>query len=202
MPNENSPNRPPVVNAVPASAGQGLARTPSLRQTRLARKPANRMSSSFTAADVEGGDDDDTKSANSQLIAELKERVLRAEQKSEQYQKQLEVMQQRLEDSAAEQTTAEERDYQRQTDNDRLRAEVKDSTRQYRELEVAYDTDRNNLLQERERQADRVIDLEAKINRLTEALRTRGTDRMIASRSGKLPPPVSRKLLINCSQEI
>jgi chromosome segregation ATPase len=183
-PNENSPNRPPVASAVPASTGQGLARTPSLRQTRLARKPTNRMSNSFAPPETEP-DDEETKSANAQLIADLKEQVHRAETASEQYRKQLEVMQKRLDDAAGEQTTSEERDYQRQTEIDRLRVEYKDSIRQYRELELAYDADKNTFLNERERQVNKEADLEAKISRLTATLRARDADRVSASRSGK-----------------
>ncbi|KEF59633.1 uncharacterized protein A1O9_04479 [Exophiala aquamarina CBS 119918] len=182
-PNENTPSRPPVASAVPATTGQGLARTPSLRQTRLARKPTNRMSNSFASPESEP-DNEETKAANAQLIADLKEQVHRAEQASDQYRKQLEVMQKRLDDAAGEQTTSEERDYQRQTEIDRLRVEYKDSIRQYRELEIAYDADKNTFLHERERQVNKEADLEAKISRLTATLRARDADRVSASRSG------------------
>lgn len=142
------------------------------------------MSNSFAPPETEP-DDEETKSANAQLIADLKEQVHRAEQASDQYRKQLEVMQKRLDDAAGEQTTSEERDYQRQTEIDRLRVEYKDSIRQYRELEAAYDADKNTFLHERERQANKEADLEAKISRLTAALRARDADRVSASRSGK-----------------
>ena len=142
------------------------------------------MSNSFTAPDLET-EDEETKSANAQLIADLKEQVQRAEQASEQYRKQLEVMQKRLDDAATEQTTAEERDYQRQTEIDHLRVQAKDSVRQYRELQLAYEADKNTFDQERERQASKEADLEGKIRKLAEALRTRGADRITASRSGK-----------------
>lgn len=142
------------------------------------------MSNSFASPETEP-DDEETRSANSQLIADLKEQVHRAEQASEQYRKQLEVMQKRLDDAAGDQTTSEERDYQRQNEIDRLRVEYKDSMRQYRELELAYDADKNTFLHERERQANKEVELEAKIGRLTAALRARQSDRASASRSGK-----------------
>jgi len=146
------------------------------------------MSNSFAPPDPEP-DDEETKSANAQLIADLKDQVHRAEQASDQYRKQLEVMQKRLDDAAGEQTTSEERDYQRQTEIDRLRVEYKDSIRQYRELEAAYDADKNTFLHERERQAEKEADLEAKISRLTASLRARDADRVTASRSGKQEAP-------------
>lgn len=131
-------------------------------------------------------EEDESKSANAQLIADLKEQVQRAEQASEQYQKQLEIMQQRLDEAAAEQTSAEERDFQRQTELDRLRAEIKDLNRQRRELELAYNEDKQMFLQERERQAAKEADLQGAISRLNEALRARGAERVSASRSGML----------------
>ncbi|KAI1608009.1 hypothetical protein EDD37DRAFT_614290 [Exophiala viscosa] len=178
-PNENIPRRP----SVPSATGQGLARSPSVRQTRPLRKPTVRMSNSSPAGDAET-DNEEAKSANAQLIADLKEQVDRAEQASEQYRRQLEVMQQRLDEVAAEQTTAEERDYQRQTDLDRLKAQIKDSERQYRELEVTYNEDKDTFLQERGRQARREAELQSVISRLNETLRTRSADKLTASRLG------------------
>lgn len=124
------------------------------------------------------------KSANAQLIADLQEQVQRAEQASEQYRKQLEGMQQRLDEAASEQTASEERDYQRQTELDLLRAEMKESTRQRREIELAFEEDKQVFLQVREKQANKEAELQAVIGRLNEALRTRGAERINASRSG------------------
>jgi len=186
MGENNSPSRLSG-SSVPANTGQGLARTPSLRQSRPVRKAPNRMSSSsssFAALDADM-DDEDSKASTAQLIAGLREQVQRAELASEQYRKQLEVMQKRLDDTAAEQTAAEERDYQRQTEIDRLRAEIKESIRQRRELELAYDSEKHLLLQERERQAGTEADLRSVINRLNEALRSRAAEKPGASRSGK-----------------
>ncbi|EXJ89297.1 hypothetical protein A1O3_02363 [Capronia epimyces CBS 606.96] len=182
-PSGNGPSRSPAASSVPATSGQGLARTPSIRQTRPLRKAPNRMSSSVPSATDTDAEDEEVKSANAQLIADLKEQVQRAEQASEQYRKQLEIMQRRLDETAAEQTSAEERDYQRQTELDRLRAEIKDLTRQRRELELTYNEDKQVFLEERERQAVKEADLQGVIGRLNEALRARGAERVSASRS-------------------
>ncbi|KIV90501.1 hypothetical protein PV10_07800 [Exophiala mesophila] len=183
---DKSPNRPAIGSAVPASTGQGLARTPSLRQTRLARKPTSRTSSTFVAPDSEQ-EDEETKSANAQLISGLKEQVDRAEQASEQYRKQLEIMQRRLDEAAAEQTTGEERDYKRQTEIDRLRAEIRDSARERRELESTHEHERKLFEQERERQSSRELELQDKVHRLTETLRTKGLERSSVDRVASLP---------------
>ncbi|EXJ95366.1 hypothetical protein A1O1_00487 [Capronia coronata CBS 617.96] len=179
----NSPSRSAAASTMPASSGQGLARTPSIRQTRPLRKAPSRMSTSFPSSVEPEVEDDESKSVNAQLIADLKEQVQRAEQASEQYRKQLEMMQQRLDEAAAEQTSAEERDYQRQSELDRLKAEIKDLNRQRRELELAYSEDKQTFLHERERQAGKEADLQCVISRLNEALRTRSAERISASRS-------------------
>ncbi|KIW44663.1 uncharacterized protein PV06_03117 [Exophiala oligosperma] len=179
--NENSPSRPGHPTSVPATTGQGLARTPSLRQQRPLRKAPTRTSTSFASAD-DGSENDEAKSANAQLISDLREQVQRAEQASESYRRQLEGMQQRLDEATAEQTTAEERDYQRQTELDRLKAALKECERQYRELKITYDEDKETFLQERERQAGKEAELQGVIGRLNETLRTRGTEKINNSR--------------------
>jgi uncharacterized protein YhaN len=179
---ESSPSRRPTANTIPTSTGQGLARNPSLRQQRPARKAISRQSNSFTDQDV---DEDEAKAANVQLISDLREQVGRAEQASEQYRKQLDVMKKRMDELDNAQTSAEERDYSRQTEIDRLKAEVKDLARQRREIEVEYEADKKLFLQEHDRRESKEKDLEAKVQRLNETLRTKGTERLIASRSGK-----------------
>ncbi|RMZ82047.1 hypothetical protein DV737_g2146, partial [Chaetothyriales sp. CBS 132003] len=139
--------------------------------------------------DANAYQDEDERSTTAQLVADLKEQVQRAEQASEQYRKHLELMQQRLDESNNDQTLAEERDFQRQTQLDRLQAEVKDAARQRRELEIAHQSETRMLLQERERQASREADLQTVINRLNETLRNKGLERLLADdQAGKMLP--------------
>ncbi|KAH0843690.1 hypothetical protein AYO21_05476 [Fonsecaea monophora] len=182
-PNDNSPNRPGVGSSVPASTGTGLARTPSLRQTRPLRKTPNRMSTSFIGSIDQDQEDEEAKSANVKLIKDLQEQVQRAEQASERYKKQLEVMQQRLDETSQAQMALEERDLQKQTERDRLKAEIRDLNRQRRELEIEHEEHQQLFLQERERQMKKEAEQQATINRLNEALRLQGTERLNASRS-------------------
>ncbi|KIX96345.1 uncharacterized protein Z520_08123 [Fonsecaea multimorphosa CBS 102226] len=186
IPNENSPSRPGVATSVPASTGTGLARTPSLRQTRPLRKTPNRMSTSFAGPVDHDQEDEEAKSANAQLIKDLQEQVQRAEQASERYKKQLEVMQQRLDEASQAQMASEERDLQKQTEVDRLKAEIRDLNRQRRELEIEQEEHQQLFLQERERQMNKEAEQQATINRLNEALRLQGTERLNASRSASM----------------
>lgn len=141
-------------------------------------------------------DDEDERNANAQLMADLKEQVQRAEQASEQYRKQLESMQQRLDDATNEQTAAEERDFQRQTELDKLRAEVKDSARQRRELEMSHDSEKRLLLQERERSTTKEAELQAVIGRLNETLRNKGIEKSNANRAGRITQSCEQHELI------
>jgi chromosome segregation ATPase len=143
-----------------------------------------RMSTSYTQDDLDQ-DDEDERNANAQLMTDLKEQVQRAEQASEQYRKQLELMQQRLDETTNEQTAAEERDFQRQTELDKLRAEIKELARQRRELTMTHDSEKRMLLQDRERSSAKEAQLQATISRLNETLRNKGIERSNASRAGK-----------------
>jgi hypothetical protein len=141
------------------------------------------MSTSFTPDELD--QDEDEKNTNAQLIAELKEQVQRAEQASEQYRKQVEDMQRRLDDATNDQTASEERDFQRQTEIDHLRAEIKESVRQRRELELAHDSEKRLLLQDRDRQSSREAELQSVIRRLNETLRNKGLEKSNANRACK-----------------
>ncbi|RMZ83165.1 hypothetical protein DV738_g1157, partial [Chaetothyriales sp. CBS 135597] len=135
------------------------------------------MNSSL-GSDYTADQDEDERNANAQLIADLQLQVQRAEHASEQYRKHLELMQERLDKSTNDLTLAEERDFQRQTQLDRLQAEVKDTARQRRELDIAHESEMRMLLQERERQASREAGLQSVINRLNETLRNKEHERL------------------------
>lgn len=143
------------------------------------------MSTSFTPDQLEQEEEDD-KQANAQLISDLREQLQRAEQASEHYRKQLEGLQHRLDDATNEQTAAEERDFARQTELDKLRAEIKEAARYNREIETAHESEKRMLLQERESQISREAELQATIARLTETLRSKGIEKSLASRAGMI----------------
>ena len=180
---ENTPIRP-VITPVLASTGQGLARTPSARQNRPARKFASRSSTSFSA-DV-SGDEDETKASNAQLVAELKEQVQKAEQASEHYRKQLEILQARFDEISGDTTAAEERAQQHQAKVEELQFMLKDSARQKRESEQEHEAEKTLLLQERERRVRKEEELQSVIQRLNETIRQKGKDRMSMSRSASI----------------
>ncbi|KAJ9608309.1 hypothetical protein H2200_007297 [Cladophialophora chaetospira] len=182
VPNENSPNRP-VASGVPASTGSGLARTPSLRQTRPPRKPTSRTSSSFADPDL---DEEESKSQNAELIQKLQERAERAERAEQHYKQELQGIQHDLDKARQEQTDAEEKDFQRQTQLNKFQADINDLKRQNRELEKHRSEDEQLLYQEQQKHMDQLAQQQTTINRLNEALRLNGIERYNASRSGNM----------------
>lgn len=170
-----------TLSSTAPTTGQGLARNPSLRG-RVVRKASTRPN-----VGLEGDDEEnESKSANSQLIADLKEQVERAEQASEQYRRQLEALQQRLDEATDQQTAAEERDFATRTHIDKLLAEVKDSARQKRDIELNFESERSMLIQEKDRTSQREQELQSVVTRLTETLKTKSLERASTLRSGQL----------------
>ena len=141
------------------------------------------MSTSFTPDQLDQ-DDEDEKATNAQLIADLEQRLQRSEQASEQYRKQLEVMQTRLDDATNEQTASEEKEFAQRTELDKLRAELREAARQNRESETSHESENRMLLQDRENQAARELELQSTIARLNETLRNKGIERSNANRAG------------------
>lgn len=175
MTSPNGLSRP--LNSPPPNTGQGLARNPSLRG-RPIRKPVVR---SHIGLDQENEDEEST-SANAQLIADLKEQVERAEQASDQYRKQLEILQQRLDESTDQQTAAEERDFAARTQIDKLGAELKEHVRQKREMEIGFESERNLLIQEKDRSTVRENELQSRLNRLSISLQNKSLERASTAR--------------------
>ena len=130
----------------------------------------------------EENNENDCESTNTQLMAELKEQVERAEQASEQYRRQLQALQQRLDEATDQHTAAEERDFAARTQIDKLLAEAKDNARQKRDMEVNFESERSMLMQEKGRTSEREAALQAVVNRLTETLKTKSLERASIAR--------------------
>ena len=185
LPNENSPSRPTIPSSVPASTGTGLARTPSYRQTRPLRKTPNRSSSSFGNADLEV-EEDENKYRNVELIRRLEERAEKAERAEVQYKQELQAIQKDLDKGRQEQTVAEERDLQRQTELNRLQADINDLKTHNRELERQHVEDEKLLQQEQDKHITQQVQQQATIGRLNETLRLNGIERYNASRTANM----------------
>ena len=105
------------------------------------------------------------------------------------------MLQRRLDEIIEEQTAAEEREYQRQSQVDSLMAEVKDLGRQNRDIQQSHATEVNALMNDRETQGTREAELQTVIQRLNETLRSRELRRSSIRQDDQdepdLPPPPS-----------
>lgn len=116
----------------------------------------------------DGGDD--ARAANAAAIDDLKEQVQKAESVSDQYQKQLGVLQLRLDEAVHEQGRLEEQAHEKDTTLNTMREEVRELQRQLRDLEQAHETERAAMLADKEAQGQREEELQSTIQRLKETI--------------------------------
>lgn len=114
--------------------------------------------------------EEEARAQNAALIEDLKQQLQKAETASEQYQKQLGVLQMRLDEAVSEQGKLEDQAHEKDSKIDSLNGEVRDHVRQIRDLEQAHEQERNAMLQEKEQQASREEEMQATIQRLKESL--------------------------------
>jgi hypothetical protein len=155
-----------------------------------ARRAGNRMSAGFgsTSALSQDGAEDDARAEHAQLVAELKEQLQRAEFASEQYQKQLEVLQLRLDEVLIDQTRLEEQGHQRDAEIQILHANAKEFARQRKEMEQFHEAEKTLILKERDQQARKEEELQVVIRRLNDTIRQRDVRFQDASPSGRSSP--------------
>ena len=114
--------------------------------------------------------DEEARAQNAALIEELREQLQKAETASEQYQKQLGVLQMRLDEAVSEQSKLEDQSHERDTRIEALSNEVREQARQIRDLEQTHEMERNAMLKDKEQQTSREEELQATIQRLKELL--------------------------------
>ncbi|KAJ9284985.1 hypothetical protein DTO027B5_8546 [Paecilomyces variotii] len=160
----------------PSTASNGLNRTPSTRGSPVsaraaARKPGrSNLSMSSVPRVTNDPSEEDARAQNAALIGELKEQLQKAETASEQYRKQLGVLQMRLDEAISEQGKLEDQVHEKDSKIEALDNEIREHARQIRDLEQAHETERNAMLQDKEQQASRDEELQATIQRLKESL--------------------------------
>jgi hypothetical protein len=160
-------------------SSNGLQRTPSGRASPVsaraaARKPGRSNLSVSSVPKIASSDtssfDDEARAQNAALIDELKEQLQKAETASEQYQKQLGVLQSRLDDAITEQQKLEDQVHERDSNIEALNTQIRDHARQLRDMEQAHEQERNAMLQDKEQQASREEELQSTIQRLKESI--------------------------------
>ncbi|KAH8704837.1 hypothetical protein BGW36DRAFT_421428 [Talaromyces proteolyticus] len=176
-PSKSTAERPVIDTRAAAKSPNGLHRTPSGRASPVsaraaARKPGRSNLSVSSVPKMANTDtsDDEARAQNAALIDDLKEQLQKAETASEQYRKQLGVLQMRLDEAVAEQAKLEDQAHEKESKIETLTTEIRDHARQLRDLEQAHDQDRTAMLQDKEQQASRVEELQGTIQRLKETI--------------------------------
>ncbi|KAI1161174.1 hypothetical protein F5B18DRAFT_674825 [Nemania serpens] len=163
-------------SAIPnAPASSTPTRTRSIRTGTpvSARAAAHRASSSLS---ISTRADTDARAETVALIEDLKERLHKADTASEQYRRQGEVLQSRLDDALKEQAKLEERAHENEEHSETLRNEKREAARQMREMEAIYEAERSSMMKEKEDMSNREEEMQTIINRLKETLNQRNAE--------------------------
>lgn len=172
----------------------GVGRSPSLRGGAGLSRPGrpgsqtcspqtSYLSTSTTAPDE--ASQEDARAEHVAVLEELKGRVQKAETASEEYQRQLNLLQARLDESHHEQGQLEDRLHRSNTRIEDLESDQAAARRQRKDIEDLFETERNSLLQDNGDQQAKIEELQAVNQRLKENLTQR--DKRGSLDGGRLP---------------
>lgn len=119
--------------------------------------------------------EDDARAEHVSLMEELRSRVQKAETASEEYQRQLNLLQARLDESQQEQGQLEDRLHQSNSKIEELESDRVQIARQKREMQDLYGTERTSMLKDKAEQKTREDELISANQRLKESLAQRET---------------------------
>jgi chromosome segregation ATPase len=127
------------------------------------------LSSSSAVSDAE----DDARAETAALLDDIKERLHKSETTCEQFSKQAQVLQSRLDEALQEQAKLEDRLHENEERLETLENEKRDALRQKREMESIYEAERSSMTKEREEMANREEEMQTIIQRLKDSLNQR-----------------------------
>ncbi|KAG0153384.1 hypothetical protein PDIDSM_5237 [Penicillium digitatum] len=156
----NSPSRPPSSRGSTPVSARAAVRKPARSNLSMPNVP--RVSNDPS--------EEEAWAQNAALIEELREQLQKAEDASEQYQKQLGVLQMRLDEAISEQAKLEDQAHERDSRIEALNSDIRDQGRQIRDLEQNHESERNAMLQEKEQQTSREEEMQATIQRLKDSM--------------------------------
>lgn len=127
------------------------------------------------------------------LLDDLKDRLAKAETTSEDYRKQAEVLQSRLDETVSEQVKYEEKCHEHEEQIEALQNEQREATRKIREMEAIYEAERSSMVKEKEEMSNREEQLQMIIARLKDSLNQKmskedNDDEVRSTRSRKYHP--------------
>ncbi|OLN85962.1 hypothetical protein CCHL11_05371 [Colletotrichum chlorophyti] len=167
-----SPARTPTRSSTPTAASAARRGGPRTGTPVSARAAAARRDSLIST----GNNTEAEEAARAETLAlldDLKERLSKAEISSEQYRKQAEVLQNRLDDALKESAKLEEKVHETEEQIETLRNEKRDAARQMREMEAIYEAERSSMTKEKEEMSNREEEMQTIIQRLKDTLSQR-----------------------------
>lgn len=130
-------------------------------------------SSNLSTSSVSSAADEESRAETRAVLEELKERLKATEIKAEQFQKQAEVLQSRLDEALHEQGKLEDRLHESEEHLEALENAKRDAIRQKKEMEGIYEGERLAMMREREETANREEEMQTVIQRLKDSLAQR-----------------------------
>lgn len=118
----------------------------------------------------DGADDEDARAETIALMDEFRARLQKAESVSEEYQRQMSVLQTRLDDALSEQGKLEEQFHENQDRTMALETENRDIMKQMRDLEGIHESERVAMIKDKEEQVLKEEEMQSVIQRLKETL--------------------------------
>ncbi|KZZ97151.1 hypothetical protein AAP_00794 [Ascosphaera apis ARSEF 7405] len=169
----SAPSQHYLNDASPSSTSSRQSSTVPFSARAAARRPNSRFSMSHVPRSMTTPVEDDARAETAALVADLKEQIKKAETVSEQYRKQLGVLQLKLDEAISEQTRLEEQTHSKEDKITVLQTEIKDLTRKVRDLDQVQAAERSVMLKDKEEQTKREEELHATVQRLKETIAQR-----------------------------
>lgn len=157
--------------------------------------PNHSASSPYTNGYVRTGDEvdhareyaqEDLQAENMATIQELKDRLRKIETTNEEYQKQLEVLQVRLDEAISGQTKLEDLANEREESLKTKNKTIKDMERKIQKIEAQYETERAQMTANQEENIKKEEELHLKIQRLKDNISQKGLRSSSHSSSPKI----------------
>ncbi|KAK2065228.1 hypothetical protein LY76DRAFT_500022 [Colletotrichum caudatum] len=174
-----SPARTPTRSSTPTAA-TAARRAPARSGTPVSsRAAAAARRDSVLGNSNSSGSTEAEEAARAETVAlldDLKERLSKAEVSSDQYRKQVEVLQTRLDDAIKESSKLEEKVHEAEEQIETLRKEKRDAAKKMREMEAIYEAERSSMTKEKEEMSNREEEMQTIIQRLKDTLSQRAND--------------------------
>ncbi|CAK7268218.1 hypothetical protein SEPCBS57363_002984 [Sporothrix epigloea] len=194
QPRASTPNSGDRSGAGTAVSSNGVGRTRSARsgtvvsaRAAAAQRRESLLSNSTTAVSGASASpalhnaasteaEDAVRAETLALLDDLKERLSKAESVSEQFQRQNDVLQARLDEAVKEHSKLEERAHEYDEQTETLKNEKREMARQMQHMETIYEAERSAMTREKEDMSNREEEMQRVIQRLKDSLTQRSSD--------------------------